>query len=509
MKPIFTLCLLFLARWISAQTPVTAQFAHWNTASVSTTYSGTGATGNVGSGLTGDTYTYEFGPVVTTPNLYILDSFTAVGLNFHFAAPSVVKFRRVDNASVTGLRKSLWFEQNSATTVANGGIVAFRPPYDDSLERIFSSGQIFNIGIDNDFENSTNTNNNNIERVDHIIGGGVSATDGTKTGFVVFDRGNGGGHDPFYIAAIKTLDASGNPSSYYNAVSAGASNYGSDVSPAMNYITLRKNPADTRLLMMNNSATQYRDGVLLRFTDLGVPNGATIYGYSLFGMDVTVSSAATLVDYTNATNFPTGSDYANGGLDQVAVTGLWVTNASYVVLADRVTDLSAKVVGGKVQLNWALGVMDDLGRLVVERSADGVHFNSLLEFSAPLAGTQTVWDEQPLSGQDDYRLKLVDQRGEVVAYSMVSRVAVSPASAGEAFTVYPNPVAGRQLRFSGQGLPPGIYHLRVVDMDGRVLAEQGFSGGNTFSGSLSLPAGMAPGIYGLQVTNSGGGRVAV
>ncbi|HEY4112221.1 T9SS type A sorting domain-containing protein [Puia sp.] len=502
--PIFSLLPAFGPA--SAQTPVTAEFAHWVTVTTSTTYAGTGATGNAGSGLNLNHYNYAFGHSVTTPNLYLLDSFTAVGMIFRFTAGTKVRFRRADNASVAGLRKSLWLEQNNGATVPSGGTVALRPDYDDSLERIFSSGQVFNIGIDNNFQNSTNTNNNNIERVDFLLSAAGSSTDGTKAGFAVFDRGAGGGHDPFYVAAIKTVDANGDPSSYYGAVSVTAANYGSNVGTSINYLTLRKNPADAHLFLMNNTSNQFRDGVLLRFSDLGIPNGATTYGYSLFGTDVNISSAANLVDYTNAANFPTGSDFSGGGLDQVAVTGLWVTNTSLVVLADRVVDFSARAEGGKVQLNWTLGTINDCSRLVVERSADAVNFFPLLEYEAPLANGQTVLDQQPFPGHDDYRLKLVDQQSAVVAYSAVCRVELPAGDAGVHLSVYPNPVVGRKLNFSGEGLTPGIYQLGLLDMSGRLLAKREFSGGAAFSGSLALPAALAPGVYGLVVTDSKGGR---
>ena len=475
-----------------AQTPVTGQFTHWVTQTTSTTYTGTGATGAASSGLTGNSYTYRFGPVVTTPNENILDSFTAAGMNYHFVAKTNVVFRRVNNSSVTGLRKSLWFEQNAATTVANGGVAALLPGYDDSLERIFSTGQIFNVGIDNNFENSTNTNNNNIERVDYIIPGGAIATDGTKAGFVIFDRGNGGGHDPFYIAAIKSLDGSGNPSAYYTPVSVVASNYGSNVSPSMNYLTLRKNPADASLLLMNNTATQYLDGVFLTLTALGVTNGTTVYGYSLFGTDVTVTSTAALVDYTNAAVYPMGSDYSGGGLDQVAVTGFWVTNASYVVLEDRINHFSAKAAGDKVQLSWSLGDTDGVTQVVVQRSEDGQHFNSLI---AQLPSEDAAIDDFPIKGENQYRLQLLDLQGNTLAYSTISEVSFGGSVQ---FRCAPNPAPRGQLSFSWQGLTPGYYYVFVVDMEGKMVAQKEFCG-SAVNGSLSMGIELPAGIYGVSV----------
>ena len=94
---------------VFGQSPVKAYFSHFTNAASALSYTGTGATGTAASGLTGNTYTYLFG-TGTQPsnNIEILDSFTALGLNYHFQPQSyTVKFRRVDNASVTGLRKAL------------------------------------------------------------------------------------------------------------------------------------------------------------------------------------------------------------------------------------------------------------------------------------------------------------------------------------------------------------------------------------------------------------------
>lgn len=488
-----------------AQTPVTAVFTHTVNATTSKSYSGTGATGNASSGFSGNTYNYEFGTVVTTPNITLLDSFTALGLNYRFqTATPVVLFRRVDNSSVTGLRKSLWFEQNSNSTINPGNTAKLIPPYDDSLERIFASGQIFNVGIDNNFQNASTTNNNNVERVDFILPAGVKATDVTKAGFTVFDRGAGGGHDPFYIAAIKTLDASGNPSAYYNAVSVAAANYGNNVGASFNYLILRKNPADADLLMMNNSTSQNRDGVLLRFSDLGVANNTMIYGYSLFGPDVIVSPATNLVNYSNATNFPTTSDLSGGGLDQVSVTGLWVTNASYVVLADKVVDFSANAVGGKVQLHWTLNDADRLKELDIERSRDGTSFESILKFYTPPSGGQTAFDEQPLPGTNFYRLKTVDQDGVTDGYSAINTVTM-PSSAGSFnVSIYPNPVIDRQCTLSGQGLKNELYDCRLLDMKGTRLASWPLTGSSVFTKNLLLPDGLPAGVYMIRLTDKEG-----
>jgi hypothetical protein len=510
---LFFIIPLVWPRSATAQTPVTAVFTHFTNATTATSYTGTGATGNSASGFTGNTYTYEFGTnVSTTNNNQILDSFTALSENFHnqTVATMNVQFRRVNNASVTGLRKDMWYQSTTAT-VNSGGTAQLYPDYvDDSLELLFTR-RLFNVGIDNVFQNATTTDNSNIERVDVIFPGGISATDNTKVGFTVFDRGNAGGHDPFYIAAITSLDGSGNPSGYDAAVSVTAANYGSGVGGVVNFITLRQNPGDPGLLFMDALTSQNRDGVLVRFTDLGVANNTRIYGYSLFETDDVFSPTSDMVAYTNAAYFPTTTDNgSSGGLDPLAIAGLWVTNASYVVLAASVESFTAVDVSGQVRLNWQLGVVDDESTLLVERSSDGASYTTLMEFPHATPDPQTAIDPHPLAGTNYYRLELVNAAGSVTAYSQICSIDNAVAAAGGlSLAIYPNPVRSGQLMIAAQGLTPGAYVLRLYDLSGTLVLSQDCSGGPAMNQAISLPDGLAAGIYSAQLADKYGHAVFV
>jgi hypothetical protein len=492
----------------NAQSPISVVFTHRANATTLKTYAGTGATGLASSGFASTNYIYQFGTNVSaTSNILLLDSFTSIGMNFRRqTATLVTKFCRANNTSVTGARRSLWFEQSSSVQVTTTVPAKLLPDYDDSLERIFSKGNILNIGMDNNFQNATTTNNNNIERVDYIIPSGVKATDVTRAGFAVFDRGSGTSHDPFYIAAIKTLDASGNPASYYNAVAVASTNYGNNVVSAINYLILRKNPTETSLLLMNNSVSQNLDGVLLKFSNLGVANNAVIYGYSLFGPDVTVSPAANMVDYTNATNFPTASDLSSGGLDQVAISGLWVTDASYVVLAERIDNLSAQWADDKVTLTWTLEMADGVNKLVVERSPDGKDYTPLSVINTPSTGKQCTTDDHPLPGLNYYRLRLLNE-DEVIAYSPVACITTGKVTLNPSMNVYPNPVADGRLTISGEGLSNDTYDIRVFNLSGHVVAREKLPGGPAFIKDLALPEGLPRGAYTILLTDSRGNRI--
>jgi hypothetical protein len=489
-----------------AQLPVTSVYTHYINATTARSYSGNGATGPTASGITGNTYQYRFGTNVATPNVQLLDSFTVGGLIYHFLpdTPKVV-FRRIDNTfSTPGLRKALWFEYSGAGVSGPGGTAALLPDYDDSLERIFSK-RIFNIGIDNNFQKDSATNNNNIERVDVIFRTGLQALHTlTKVGFVVFDRGAGGTHDPFYIAAIKSLDANGNPASYYNAVAATTADYGNIASTALNYHIFRKNPGDAELLLLIPNTNQQRDGVFFTFQSLNVPSTTTvIYGYSIFGPDVVVTPATNMVNDSIAANFPTNSNYSNGGLDQVAVTGIALTADSNIVLATKIVSFGAQYAAGEVQLNWQLAT--DNESLTIDRSGDGVVYSPIFTLQTPPVGPGGAIDRQPLAGENYYRLSLGN--AGTATYSSVAEVVINktpPIS----LNIYPIPIRNRSFTVSASGLKNDVYQLRVFGMTGKLCYRQTLQGDLSIQRQVSLPGYIPTGYYVVQLIDGNGRRVA-
>jgi hypothetical protein len=512
-----TFLLLFSVNFAIAQTPITGLTTITAYAAVTgSTYNATGGIAVPASGnLTGTTYTYDWGNVVATTNNYKrLDAFTT-SLNtytFQSITPTVV-FRRVNNANATGLRKLIWFEETGTvlTSGTAGGTVSLLPAYDDSLERIFAE-RLFNVGIDNVFENGAETNDNNIERVDVLFPGGIEATDASMAGFAVFDRGTGLTHDAFQIAAIASLDGSGKPSGYYPAVTAVGGNgttagsFGNiGASTSLNYHMLRMDQGDPFLRVVIANQSQDRDGVFFTFASLGVPVRTKIYGYSVFATDVVSSPASNIVAYTNAAIFPTTTELgSSGGIDMVAVTGLAATSSSYVVLPLETQDFCAIPEGDAVRLSWQPGAVDGLGATVVERSGDGMHFSQLFTVSAPAAGEaalQTAVDRQPLTGTNYYRLYISDEQGHPLSYSPVAEVNFLGASS---YCLYPNPVLNRRLTFQATGLNNGSYQIRLFGVKGAVVLQQRVTVSGPLKTDILLPPGLSAGVYLLQLLGETG-----
>jgi hypothetical protein len=522
---------------VFAQYPINTIYISTRNATGSTTYTAGGATGAANSNLTGYNYIMEFGLTVAgSANYQQVDSVVANGRTFVYqSATPVVQFRRVDNTSVTGKRVSLWYQRLAANNnlgstsggSGSGGTAQFVPDYTDVQETLFA-GRTFNIGIDNVFQNATTTNNNNIERVDVVFPGGIKAADVTKAGFAVFDRGSDGTNDPFVIAAISGIDGSGNPTSYFTPVSVtitpvnpygtGTSlvnkTAGTTTSTSLDYHILRKNATETptpnMLKIMTPNITQNRNGVLLTFSQLGITSSSTkVYGYSLVEppttANPTVPTAAQMVNYTS---FPTTTDLNIGGLDMVAVSGVVVSNDSYVVLAEKIGNFNAVLTNGKVRLNWELGVADDLKETVVERSNDGVNFFPILSFSAPSAGLQTAFDEQPLSGTNYYRLKLMGYDGAVAAYSTICKIDIGAAGL-VSLNIYPNPVRNKRLTLDARGLKNEAYTITIFDMNSNLIMEQKLAGNPVLSKDLVLPGSIPAGVYSIQLADKDGNRVLV
>lgn len=200
------------------------------------------------------------------------------------------------------------------------------PPRAYSFEKLYLDNAI-NISADNPLGNL----DNNIERIDIIFNGGVVSpeTVGERehTGFMIPERW---GNNPHLIAAISSLDASGKPAGFYPLSKGNISHYGntqftirhSDGSvsgpapytPASHRYKNQDQPviggvAGSKSQPLNGlpdyflSTMQPVRAAFHSFDQLGIPSGATIYGFSAFGIDVTQD-----MDLVGLTDVPLNTD---------------------------------------------------------------------------------------------------------------------------------------------------------------------------------------------------------
>ncbi|MDG2616960.1 DUF4347 domain-containing protein, partial [Thermoleptolyngbya sichuanensis XZ-Cy5] len=273
-----------------------------------------------GDGTANEPYTYNF-PVGTNNNL-VISGFTAASSTYNLVQlVDQLKLRRVPNANVSnaGGRQVFWYEIQNLNS--SGNVLNLRPSRINTMEEALL-GNVINRGVDNVFANQGDNNINNIERIDFIASGGLTAPTAANLndiGFLLLERG---GNDPLTIAAITAVDASGNPTAYgpLQVVPAGAwGTSGFNLATAV----LNDMGAGGDPRFSSNIAAQNIGGVFLSYSALGLGAGQTFFGYSVFPNDV----GTDLVNLTDAA-LNSSSASGQGGLDLVAGGGIFVKSGS-------------------------------------------------------------------------------------------------------------------------------------------------------------------------------------
>jgi|GEM_PF-3402010 len=342
IRGIFLMSSLLLTAGISyAQVGIQSFNATYTAASTGKTYNMSGADN---SPLEHNDYSYKYGTSSGVSNNILNFSSFGIGSNnyaYRNITNAYVKIRRHNNSLVSGVRELLWYEGTN-TDVYDGAAIRLKQPYQSSMEVMFNGARGLNAGTDNIFNNSAdgNGNNNNIERFDYIIPDGYTIVANSQEGFIVMDRGVLGAHDPFCVAVITSLNSSDNPSAYTSVLRLNSSNYGSvNPIPVMTSYVLRMDEGESKLKASTTTdASQGIGGVFIRYSDLGLSNGTVIYGYSVFGGDFpSGASGSKVVDWNNTTYFPTNTEPGNGGLDMLAVSGVFQLSNALAPLANDVT----------------------------------------------------------------------------------------------------------------------------------------------------------------------------
>jgi hypothetical protein len=160
---------------------------------------------------------------------------------------------------------------------------------------------------------------------------------------------------------------------------------------------------------------------------------------------------------------------------------------------------------GGIQIEWSNLTERDLIEYVVERSLNGRDY---FEYSsiAPKSNQNdkadyTEFDAAPSKGANFYRIRVLAQGGKNI-YSKVLRVDIGGSRKG--FSIYPNPVIGKQVNLALTGVKQGTYNVRVVTTTGQdVFQKSIMTQASGITQTLVLPSTLKPGIYNLLVSGEG------
>ena len=175
-------------------------------------------------------------------------------------------------------------------------------------------------------------------------------------------------------------------------------------------------------------------------------------------------------------------------IDQITLT---VYSSPPVVLA---VDLASFTVQGSPAgnvLHWTASTTGVTGSFIVQRSADGINWKDMTTLTAAIGQDSYAYtDAMPLTGQNFYRLQLLNTDENTEGYSVVATVATK---ALQTVRTYPNPFAD-MINIAS---PSPFSRIILRDAPGRTLQVREFGSGvnNAQINAAGLPAG----LYFIQV----------
>ncbi|MCO6359400.1 T9SS type A sorting domain-containing protein [Roseivirga pacifica] len=260
----------------------------------------------------------------------IVESYTIGSTVYNnFLAPDTLIIRRTDGSRFI----NIWYE---LLTDPSGQVqtLDLAPSESEDADLIYQN-KVVNAGYDNilvNIDDELAGAQAETERVDIIWFTGVVTCEPNNAIFPVVERG---GNDHIKVAAITSLDASGNPDGFSDLVEITKSDwpYGEgktltadgELTTFDNFLLLRRQTLGQDPLPLINIGTfreeaetpqeaQTVQGVAVSFTELGISASQVVYGYSIFAADVDDA----IHDLTDITTFPKDTKAKVSGLDLVA-----------------------------------------------------------------------------------------------------------------------------------------------------------------------------------------------
>lgn len=198
--------------------------------------------------------------------------------------------------------------------------------------------------------------------------------------------------------------------------------------------------------------------------------------YGTPGSNVTaaklVQSTGSSFTYTNNSQLNNTNNYyyldITIGTRRIITAPIWYSRDDNTALPVKLSSFSVSRINSKVKLNWVTEQELNSSHFVVERSANGVKWDSLVIVRAVGNSNSSIsyqaYDEAPLSGYNFYRLKQVDLDGTVEYTSVRKLFFVDPGS----LTITPNPgVDQAEIRFSK--VSDSNRKIQLIDSQGKVL----------------------------------------
>ncbi len=158
-----------------------------------------------------------------------------------------------------------------------------------------------------------------------------------------------------------------------------------------------------------------------------------------------------------------------------------------------------------INIEWQVASESGIKNYTVERSVDGVLFNSIGDNmpggTTTSLKTYSLIDKQAVEGTNFYRIVAVNLDGKK-EYSSIVKFHFNKGFEG--ISIYPNPIVKNgQFNLQLQNLSKGLYHLYIYNGQGQMLHKQliDHAGGSSVQPISAI--GIARGVYSIELLSNG------
>ena len=129
---------------------------------------------------------------------------------------------------------------------------------------------------------------------------------------------------------------------------------------------------------------------------------------------------------------------------------------------------SAITADGIVDLSWTDLASDEVSYYEIERAGNDGEFISIATVDTRSSNDYQLWDQQPLVGNNFYRLRIVKLNG-IEEYSNIEKAEIAPEV--EELLLIPNPSNGSfSINFDSESERP--FHIVIRDIQGRIVHQE-------------------------------------
>ena len=252
------------------------------------------------------------------------------------------------------------------------------------------------------------------------------------------------------------------------------------------------------------SGSDAEDGTLGNnntFTVTQLPTNATMLynGIPVAINQTFINFDPALLSFTGISNGSTSIIFNYAFIDAAGVSD--PTPATYTIDWSTVLPIvlnnfyATAITCNKAQLNWQASNAVDFTHFEIEKSVDGISYANVATIAYnEVESKYSFYDNQLSSGNTYYRLKLVDRDGSF-KYSKI--IFITSSCNSKNIIVFPNPLTTDVLNITGLN---GKVQLQLCDVSGKVISRKTSL---NYQERFDIP-GLSSGIYILKVIDKNG-----